>query len=121
MAAQSAPRMAIGRRACTGGIHCDGIRGGTAGGALYVELQVTYSDRLYEYSTQLQATLTPSPSSVGHHWGPKKNLADRFSLPEAKTPLEKASGESLPMGTRIELPLGVARVQDWPSTFGRAR
>ena len=35
--------------------------------------------------------------------------------------LEKASGESLPMGTRIELPLGVARVQDWPSAFGRAR
>ena len=43
-------RMAIGRRACTGGIHCDGIRGGTAGGALYVELQ-------YEYSTQLRRLL----------------------------------------------------------------
>ena len=46
----SLPAVAIGRRPCTGGIHCDGIRGGTAGGALYVELQ-------YEYSTQLQATL----------------------------------------------------------------
>ena len=36
--------------ACTGGVHCDGIRGGTAGGALYVELQ-------YEYSTQLRRLL----------------------------------------------------------------
>ena len=43
----SLPAVAIGRRPCTGGIHCDGIRGGTAGGALYVELQ-------YEYSTQLR-------------------------------------------------------------------
>ena len=60
-------------------------------------------------------------SSVGHHWGPKKNLLDRVSLPEAKTPLEKASRPKLSMGTRIELPLGVARVQDWPSAFGRAR